>query len=396
MGSEEEKNIDHAIYIATLLRRRDEEEILSADEQQLIEEWQAAHGTEPLFQDRKAVVAELRHLNDYDTGDAVKSIYDKLGIATPSRVRRIDMLLKWSAVAAVLLIFAAVTILYLDRPHTGQIPIAAKPKPILSPGGNKAVLTLADGSAIVLDSARNGQIAIQGKTDIEKTDGRLTYKGAATATEILYNTITTPRGGQYALTLADGTKVWLNAASSLRYPTAFAGSSRSVELTGEAYFEVTGDVSRPFRVRLNGMDVQVLGTRFNIKGYPDDVSIKTTLVEGAVRLSAPAAGEALLKPGQQGVWSQEQSRFLVQTVNADMATAWIKGYFAFDNESINDIMKDIARWYNVDVEFRDNTIKRNFGGTISRYQYAEDVLEMLQLTGSIHFRVKDKKIIVMP
>ncbi|HVU55229.1 MAG TPA: FecR domain-containing protein [Puia sp.] len=396
MASEEE-NIDHAVYIAGLLRRRDEMEMLTSVEQKLIEEWETVYGADPLFRDRKAVVAELRQLNAYDTQDAVKHIYGKLGMAIPSRVRKIGGILKWSVAAAVLLIFAAVKILYFDRSHTNQQPVALKPGHTLQPGGNRATLTLADGRVIELDSTHNGQIAVQGQTDIVKEEGRLTYnKKSPTTAEVLYNSIATPRGGQYALTLADGTKVWLNAASSLRYPTAFAGGARLVELTGEAYFEVTGDKSRPFKVRLNGMDVQVLGTRFDIKGYPGDASIKTTLVDGSVKLSDAAAGEVVLKPGQQGLWSPQQSRFLVRTVNTDMAIAWMKGYFAFDNEPIHDIMKDLARWYNVDVEFRDTAIKKNFGGTISRYQYAEEVLEMLQLTGSVHFKVKDKKIVVMP
>jgi ferric-dicitrate binding protein FerR (iron transport regulator) len=390
------KNIDYAIYIATLLHRLHEGGTLAADEQEAIAAWQAANGADPILQDRKAITNELRQLKNYDTATAVRTIFGQLDMAVPSRVRRMDTILRWSAAAAVILIMGAIGMLYINRPPNNQTLISLKPKPILPPGGNKAILTLADGSAIVLDSAHNGHLALQGKTDIEKSDGQLTYKKAETTTETLYNTITTPRGGQYAVTLADGTKIWLNAASSLKYPTAFAGMTRQVELTGEAYFEIAADLQKPFKVRLNGMDVQVLGTRFNIKAYQDDTTIRTTLLDGAVKLSAATAGESLLKPGQQAILRPNQRHFTIREVNTNNAVAWRNGYFAYENEDIHDIMKDMSRWYNVDVEYNNHSIERKFGGTISRYQNAEDMLQVLELTGSVHFSIKNKKIIVMP
>ncbi|MDO6433518.1 FecR domain-containing protein [Flavitalea sp. BT771] len=390
------KNIDHAIYIATLLHRLHEGDPLAPDEQEAIAAWQAANGDDTFLQNSKAITDELRRLKNYDTAGAVKTIFGQLGLAVPSRVRRMDTILRWSAVAAMLLVIGAVSVLYFNRPPNNQATITHKPKPILPPGGNKAILTLADGSAIVLDSARNGHLALQGKTNIEKSDGQLMYKNAATTTETLYNTITTPRGGQYAVTLADGSKIWLNAASSLKYPTAFAGTTRQVELTGEAYFEIAADLSKPFKVRLNGMDVQVLGTRFNIKAYQDDTTIRTTLLDGAVKLSAATAGESLLKPGQQATLRPNQRRFTIREVNVNNAVAWRNGYFAFENEDIYGIMKDMSRWYNVDVEFSSHSIESKLGGTLSRYQNAEDVLQVLELTGSVHFSINKKKIIVMP
>lgn len=393
-----EENISHAIYIATLIRRRHEKEDLSSDEQKAVEEWQAIHDPDQTLldelQDRKATTARLRELNAYDANNAVGEIFHQLGIAVPSKVRRLNSLLRWSAAAAVILAFSTLALRYIqgDSP-TGHT--LATSRTALPPGGNKATLTLADGSTIVLDSAHNGLLTLQGKTNIVKADGQLTYEGVSTK-EILYNSISTPRGGQYAVTLADGTKIWLNAASSLKYPTSFSGTTRQVELMGEAYFEVAGDKSKPFTVRLNGMEVQVLGTSFNIKAYQDDASIRTTLVDGAVRLSAHAGEQALLKPGQQGLWSQQQPHFLVRQVNTNNEIAWRNGYFAFDNANIRDIMKDISRWYNVDIEFQNSSIEKNFGGTVSRYQNAQDVLEILESTGSVHFKIKDKKIIVMP
>jgi len=394
-----EENINHAVHIATLIRRLHEKEILSAEEEEELMQWQQEDGNQKLLeqlQDRKAVATELRQLKAYDTDSAVKGIFNQLGIAVPASVRKMNPILRWSSVAALVLICLTATLFYIQ--HGGraiQTPKLSNTRGAIPPGGNKATLTLANGSTILLDSARNGHLAFQGKTNIVKVDGQLTYKGTG-ATEILFNLISTPRGGQYAVILADGTKIWLNAASSLKYPTAFTGTSRSVELTGEAYFEVAGDKSKPFKVRLNGMDVQVLGTKFNIKAYLDDESVKTTLVDGSVKLSAVIAGEALLKPGQQGIWSQQQPRFTIREVNTNNEIAWRNGYFAFDNENIHDIMKDLSRWYNVDIEFGNNLIEKKFGGTVSRYQNAEEVLEMLELTGSVHFNVKGKKIIVMP
>jgi len=394
-----EENINHAVYIATLIRRLHEKEILSAAEEEVLMQWQQEDGNQQLLnelQDRQAVTTELRQLKAYDSKGAVKGIFNQLGIAVPARVRKMNPFLRWSSVAAVVLICLTATRFFIQRGgRTMPAPKFSHTGGALTPGSNKATLTLADGSTIILDSTHNGHLAFQGKTNIVKTDGQLTYKGTGAA-KTLFNSISTPRGGQYAVTLADGTKIWLNAASTLKYPTAFTGSSRSVELTGEAYFEVAGDKSKPFTVRLNVMDVQVLGTRFNIKAYQDDASIKTTLLDGAVRLTAPGTREALLKPGQQGEWSQQQSRFMVWNVNTNNEVAWRNGYFAFDNENIHDIMKDLSRWYDIDVEFRNNSMEKKFGGTVSRYQNAEEVLEVLELTGSVHFSIKDKKIIVMP
>jgi ferric-dicitrate binding protein FerR (iron transport regulator) len=264
----------------------------------------------------------------------------------------------------------------------------------IAPGGNKAILTLADGTQVILDSANNGAITKQGNvTVIKLDDGQLAYNASSTSTSALtYNTVTTPRGGQYQLVLSDGTKVWLNAASSLRFPTAFVGSERKVEMTGEGYFEVAHNDKKPFLVRAGGMDVEVLGTHFNINSYKDEMVTTTTLLEGAVQVSSVQGNMVNLRPGQQSVLSGSALR--VSPADTDMAIAWKEGYFRFKNESVPAIMRKLSRWYDVEIVYRGGPGKEAFGGKISRSKTLAEVLEMLQSTKKIHFKIEERRIIV--
>jgi transmembrane sensor len=181
----------------------------------------------------------------------------------------------------------------------------------------------------------------------------------------------------------------------LKYPTVFYGHERRVELSGEAYFEVAKNAAKPFKVSVNGINVQVLGTHFNIMGYNDEKEVKTTLLEGSVKLTNKNC-TALLKPGEQGVLNHQQTAFNIENVDVDDVVAWKNGFFAFNNEDIQTIMKEISRWYDVDVEFPEKFKRRNFGGTVSRFKDVSQVLNALELTGSIHFKVEERRIIVMP
>jgi ferric-dicitrate binding protein FerR (iron transport regulator) len=270
------------------------------------------------------------------------------------------------------------------------------------PGGNKAYLTMANGSVITLNGLKNGILAKQTGVQINKVkDGVLEYNKESAAGqnsgahELAYNMINTPRGGQYQLVLADGTKVWLNSASSLKYPTAFYGKERKVELSGEAYFEVVRNPSKPFTVSTNGMKVQVLGTHFNVMAYNDEKEIKTTLLVGSVKL-INQNNQALLKPGQQGTFNGQQTAFNIKNVDVDDAVAWKSGFFAFNEEDIQTIMKRISRWYDVDVIFPEKFKRKNFGGTVSRFNDVSQVLHSLELTGSVHFKTEGRRITVMP
>jgi ferric-dicitrate binding protein FerR (iron transport regulator) len=284
----------------------------------------------------------------------------------------------------------------------------------IRPGGNKAVLTLANGATIVLDSAHDGLIGQQGNTSIVKVDaGALAYDTKSKHTgEVLYNAISTPRGGQYQVILPDGSKVWLNAASSLRFPTSFVGKERLVELTGEAYFEIAKNAAMPFRVFVvpplgsgrEGMSVRVLGTHFNIKAYENEQSIRTTLLEGAVKVAIPALSgvwrdggqEVTLVPGRQAIADNAARSLQVADANTEQVVAWKNGMFRFKETSIRELMREVERWYNVDVIY--NTVKtdQDFTGIVPRTRNISELLHTLELTGTVHFQIEGKKIIVLP
>jgi hypothetical protein len=281
----------------------------------------------------------------------------------------------------------------------------------ITPGKNNAVLTLADGSSIILDQAQNGALTTQGNTKVLKMNGIVSYNSESSKTsEVLYNTISTPRGGQYQLILSDGTKVWLNAASSLRFPTAFAGKERQVELAGEAYFEVAhvtlpggapGKSRMPFKVSVASahgdsrhLEVEVLGTHFNINSYEDEAAIRTTLLEGSVRINHNNNSN-ILKPGQQAQTDQSSSIKIINNADLEEAIAWKEEKFQFGRANIQEVMRQIARWYDVSVEYKGG-ISSHFGGTISRNASLTQVLDMLHLTGKVNFEVKGRNIIVMP
>ncbi|MDB5156001.1 MAG: anti-FecI sigma factor, FecR [Mucilaginibacter sp.] len=268
----------------------------------------------------------------------------------------------------------------------------------IKPGYNQATLTLANGKTILLTGARNGQLALQGTATIKKTaDGKVVYKtdGSANAeTNVAYNTMTTPNGGQYQLTLADGTKVWLNATSSIRYPTAFTGKIREVTITGEAYFEVTHNNEHPFRVIANGQVIEDLGTEFNVNAYDDEPVVKTTLIKGSVRV-VKGSSNALLKPGQAAITKIQRGDIQVENVDTDEAAAWKNGQTLFNDEDIKMIMRQVARWYNVNIVYEGEIPTRHFEGGISRKSDLSSVLRILELN-NIHFTVTNHTIVVKP
>ena len=265
------------------------------------------------------------------------------------------------------------------------------------PGKNTATLTLSDGTTVILDEAQNGTVSTQGNTKILKLDnGILSYNAShkGKVVEVLYNTISTPKGGQYQVLLSDGSKVWLNAASSLKFPASFTGKERKVELLGEAYFEVAKNDNMPFKVEADGMEVEVLGTHFNINSYDDESTVRTTLLKGSVRING-AKSKSFLKPGQQAKLERDGDIKIVNNADVDQAVAWKEGRFQFNRADIHEVMRQIARWYNVIIEYK-GIVSSHFGGTISRDVNLSQVLEMLQLTGEVKFHVEDKKVVVTP
>lgn len=312
--------------------------------------------------------------------------------------------------AAMVLIALSIGLYFNAVPNKGieAEPMEKEVATDISPGGNKAVLTLADGSTISLDDAKEGDLVEQGGMKITKTeDGLVTYTTLAKQhtkdVHPQFNTISTPKGGQYRIVLPDGTTVWLNAASSLKYPTQFTGKERKVELIGEAYFEVSRKHSTegnniPFYVKTSVQTVEVLGTHFNVNAYSDEGSTNTTLLEGSVRIMAEVEGKVasiLLKPGEQ--IKVNKNGIGVSTVNVDNFIAWKNGLFQFQDSDIQSVMRQFSRWYNVDVEFEGEMPSIKLWGKVYRDVNASEALEILEYFG-FSYRIvqagKSKKIII--
>ena len=264
----------------------------------------------------------------------------------------------------------------------------------VQPGGNKATLTLSDGSIIDLDDAKNGTLTQQGNTKVIKLDDKLLYDLSTKATQqVVYNTISTPKGGQYQLELPDGSRVWLNASSSIHFPTSFVAKERRVEITGEAYFEVAKDAHKPFIVSVNKSEVQVMGTHFNVNAYDDENDMKTTLLEGAIQF-VNGDYKSILQPGQQTQLKKDGTVKLVDDVDLDEVVAWKNGLFSFESAGIETIMRQLARWYDVEIEYRGRPDDL-FVAEIRRDIKLSDALKALELTGKVKFEIEGKKIIVM-
>ncbi|SKA09513.1 protein of unknown function [Chitinophaga eiseniae] len=302
-----------------------------------------------------------------------------------------------AAAAAVLALVAVGGVFFFPRKQAPAVAVREKSvfHNDIKPGGNKATLTLANGSTVVLDDMMTDTLAPQGNSKISRTgNGQLAYQVQPGASQQpVYNTLTTPAGGQFRLTLPDGSRVWLNAASSITFPTAFTGKDRMVELKGEAYLEVSHNPQQPFKVKVRGMEVSVLGTHFNINAYPDEKGVRTTLLEGSVRVNNEEQSY-MLKPGQQAQL-QPDGQFSLHTVDTEDITAWKDGQFAFSDADIHTVMRQVARWYGAEVIYEGN-VSHHFMGTVPRDVPVSRLLKMLELTGRVSFVVEGNKIIVKP
>lgn len=301
------------------------------------------------------------------------------------------------AAAASILVLLSVTLFLLNQ-GPAKHTFAAKASLIL-PGSNKAILTLANGKRITLDDAASGEIAQQAGFTITKTaDGQIIYttipgkgQSANQTNSNAQNTISTPKGGQYQVILPDGTRVWLNAASSLSYPALFTGKERLVSLSGEAYFEVSKNKEMPFRVRSGAQTVEVLGTHFNINAYPDEASLRTTLLEGSVKVSS-GTNTSLIAPGQQAMVSRsDDGNILTKRINTEKEIAWKNGVFSFENDDVRSIMRQIARWYDLDVVYTGNLSDEKYKGEIPRNSNLAEVIQILELN-NVHFDLEGKTI----
>lgn len=315
----------------------------------------------------------------------------------PAKVFRLSIWKKVAAAAVIIfLLGTGAYLLFLSNQKKEIAKTENKNVPDdIMPGGNKATLTLANGSIIVLNNVQNGAITQQGNTKILKlSNGQLAYKSLnEKPTGVLYNTITTPRGGQYQVILPDESKVWLNSMSSIRFPTTFAGSERVVEITGEVYFEVVHDAKKPFVVRHDDVAVQVLGTHFNVKTYSDAPSFQITLLEGAVKINK-GDKEALLSPGWQAAIEKSGSISIDKQVNLDDVMAWKNGKFVFDRADIQTVMRILGRWYDIDVSYYGN-VTSHFGGSVSMKVPISEVFKMLEMTGGVKFKIEGNNVKVL-
>lgn len=364
------------------------------EEKKAVEAWyetvngeEAVHSTEEAAQ-LKAMIFETVK-SRIDAKKEVPVINNKFKISTAF----------WAKAAVLFLVFAAGAFYYLHKNKSISFHSTAKVKQTtIRPGDNNAVLTLADGSTIVLNKAAVGQIGHQSGASITKTkNGELVYSFAANtnAKSTSINTVSTPKGGQYHLVLTDGTDVWLNANSSIRFPAAFTSGERRVEITGEVYFEVFKNKAKPFIVNTGQAEIKVLGTHFNVNAYDDEAFEKTTLLEGAIELKR-GAEKALLSPGLQASFSKSSSHIAVKEVDdLDAVVAWKNGYFQFDRADLQSVMRQVSRWYNVSVSYKGPILNKEYSGKIPRRTTAEKLIEMLHYSG-INCTIENNQITVKP
>jgi ferric-dicitrate binding protein FerR (iron transport regulator) len=345
-------------------------------------------------------VQPAKDFDDVDWDLMFSRIIGKSGMDSIEQKPAIKRLRLWKSVAAALLILllGGSAYMFFHRQSSSEVMTGSgSTERDIMPGGNKAVLTLANGTRVMLDSIHNGKLASQGSINVVKaTNGLLAYikqnEAGRKQKTMQYNMLTTPRGGQYQLTLSDGTKVWLNAASSIRYPVVFTGDERKVEITGEAYFEVVHNEGMPFRVQAGDEIIEDLGTHFNVNAYAEEPGIRTTLLEGSVKI-----GNIILKPGEQAVL--EKNGHISVSKNADMddVIAWKNGFFAFNNANLQTVMQKLSRWYDIDVVYEPGVNnEQRFSGRIDRSLTLSQILNGLKQTRA-HFRIEaDRKVVILP
>ena len=351
--------------------------------------WQAFNSQQQLF--------------NYKQGDDMFAniLYKEKQLKKVSEAIIVKRSFRWVkfAAAAMLIVTAASVYFWLNiiktSPQTAQAKIIYKEAaPAIAAGSNKAVLTLADGSNIVLDSMGQGTLAKQGNAKVIKLNtATLAYNATdETNKEVVYNTLATPTGGKYQLILPDGSKVWLNAASSIHFPTIFTGKERRVTVTGEAYFEVAKNAAMPFKITVKDMEVEVLGTHFNVMAYDDENSMNTTLLEGSVKISKGAV-KKMLVPGQQSVINSTGE---ITIVDADVeeVMAWKNGWFQFNASDIKTVMRQISRWYAVEVVYEGKIPAGHYSGSVSRDNDIFQVLKIMQSAG-VRFKIEGRKVIVL-
>lgn len=341
---------------------------------------------------------EMEHLNEFDEESALKNVWARIG--RPESLGRSTLrsyMIKMAAAAAVVIMLSVGFWIFKVKSPVKRLSYKVE-KTEIAPGANRAMLILSNGSKIDLQAAKSGNIAYQGGAVVSKrADGKIDYQGDGSTqpgTTDAFNTLAVPKGGQYELTLPDGTRVWLNAASSLTYPVAFNGKERAVRLAGEAYFEVAKHPGKPFLVNVDDKQtVEVLGTHFDIRAYNDDPDIRTTLLEGSVKISAKNS-HIIIKPGQMAV-NNPETPLIVRNADLDEVMAWKNGLFVFNDERMEDVLRRVARWYDIDVEYETDVSKKKLRGIVSKYKSIRELLDNITLTSGIHYKIEGRRVILI-
>ena len=342
------------------------------------------------------LLERLDEYNRFDSKKAWSSLEKTLVDNSGSRRLWPHIFMKYAAILLPVIMASAIIIYYISDKEDKEI---SEIEDIILPGTLKATLVLADGSKVDLEKENATKEIQQGETQIMNDQRSLTYKkqdNEQRTGELIYNELITPIGGTYRVVLSDQTAIVLNAGSSLRFPVEFNEEKRQVFLTGEAYFDVQHD-GRPFSVTCDGMDVQVLGTTFNISAYSDDDFISTTLVEGSVRVSSGELSiQKILKPEDQAVFDKQEIQFEIKNVDTSLYTSWVDGKFEFSNESLDVVMRKLSRWYDFEYEFKNiNSKDYHFSARISNDQQISTILDMLEMTTDVRFEVNDRKIVIL-
>ncbi|MBS1577379.1 MAG: FecR domain-containing protein [Bacteroidetes bacterium] len=366
---------------------------LSRNEQVELDEWVAASDENmQLFErltDEKNIEAATKWMETIETEKALEKKKEKMVFNKAATGRVWLRLLPYAVAASVIIVFG---LLYFKPFKSHDVPpeiVISKTNDIL-PGSNKATLTFENGKIIVLDSTAS-DTSINGQIKILQQQGEIVYNDQSMTNNLAYHTLTIPRKGQYKLVLPDGTKVWLNAESSIRYPTSFGGNERKVFVTGETYFEVAKDKTKPFRVIVNDITVEALGTKFNINAYTNEPFVTTTLVEGSVLVSKGKT-DNILKPGQQAKLSATD--FTIADIDADDVIVWKDNQFRFPNMTLDVIMRQVERWYDAEIVF-ENHPTDHFNIEISRDEPLSKLLHKLELTKRVNFKIENNKVIVI-
>ena len=373
---------------------------LTANEAQKLQLWiEASDANRDLFNsltDEALLMNELFLLDSFKASDGwasfTKTIQKPVVPIIP--ITR-DYKKYWVAAAAVLMMVFLTTVYFLKTPYKKTVTSINNKKPVIDvlPGGNKAMLQLADGTLVTLSDSLSGFQASQQNVKLVIKNGEISYASKGTSQENLFNKVITPRGGQYKLRLNDGTQIWLNAASSIRYPVSFVGNTRVVELTGEAYFDVAHDPQHPFIVKLSGnKQVRAIGTSFNINAYGDDNNGVATLIRGSIKVES-GNNERLLVPGQQAKFLADDKLLLSNQVDVDEIVAWKNGQFVFNALTVKSIMVQLARWYELEVVYSGKISQETFSGIVSRNSNLSEVLKIME-AGGLRFKIDGKIIYV--